>query len=82
MADCFHAGSDQERDQDSMHTASKSQKEDKPNTTGSQPDADMADEDCFRDQESEEGFKFSGIPIPSQSRPASGDLASRLAILR
>ena len=28
------------------------------------------------------GFKFSGIPIPPRSRPASDDLASRLALLR
>ena len=65
-----------------MQTASKLQKEDERNTMGSQPDADLADEDCFRDQEPEEGFKFLGIPIPSRGRPASEDLASRLAILR
>lgn len=45
-------------------------------------DPATTDDECFREDESDDGFKFSGIPIPPRSRPASEDLASRLALLR
>ena len=48
-----------------------------------QSDPASADEDCFVEEEDgDDGFKFSGVPIPPRGRPASEDLASRLAILR
>ncbi len=57
-------------------------KQQQTSSAASLSDNATAEDECFREDESDDGFKFSGIPIPPRSRPASEDLASRLAILR
>lgn len=62
--------------------AAASAKGENPQKPAARPHLAVADEGCFKEPEDDEGFKFSGVPIPGRGRLSSNDLDSRLAILR
>jgi len=80
-ADSGQDSADTDTDHRDSQAAAIAQKQ-QPSSAAVQSEPVTGDYKCFKDEEGDEGFKFSGIPIPSRGRPSSENLASRLAILR